>query len=156
MPRSQNDQKTFLSKRQRATQPLELVHSYICELLNIQARRGYKYYATFIDDYSRYVLAYVMARKSEIFGTFMKFRAEVEKQLEKSLKWLRSNQGGEYLDTQFEDCLSENEILLQLTAPGTPEQNSVAERRNRTLLDMVRSMLSQNIMLSRRSGRTVR
>ena len=61
----------------------------------------------------------------------MEFLAEAEKQLEKSLKELRFVRGGEYLETQFKDYLLENEILSQLTAPGTLEQNRVAERRNR-------------------------
>ena len=60
----------------------------------------------------------------------------------KSLKTLRSDRGGEYLDTEFTDHLIENGILSQLSAPGDPQQNGVAERRNRTLLDMVRSMIS--------------
>ena len=54
----------------------------------------------------------------------------------------RSNRGGEYLDTEFKDYLLENRILSQLTAPSTPQQNGVVERRNRTLLDMVKSMIS--------------
>ena len=68
--------------------------------------------------------------------------AEAEKQLGKSLKTLRSDRGGEYLDTKFKDHLLEHGILSQLTALGIPQQNGVAERRNRTLLDMVRSMMS--------------
>ena len=68
--------------------------------------------------------------------------AESEKQLGKSLKTLRSDRRGEYLDTEFKDHLLEHGILSQLTAPGTPQQNGVAERRNRMLLDMIRSMMS--------------
>ena len=83
-----------------------------------------------------------MQRKSETFGKFKEFRAEAEKQLGKNLKILRSDRGGEYLDTEFTDDLIENGIVSQLSAPGNPPQNGVAERRNRTLLDMVRSMLS--------------
>ena len=55
---------------------------------------------------------------------------------------LLSDRGGEYLDTEFKDHLIEHGIVSQLTAPGTPQQNGVAERRNRTMLDMVRSMMS--------------
>ena len=60
----------------------------------------------------------------------------------KSLKTLRSDRSSEYLDTEFTDHLIENGILSQLSTPSDPQQNSVAERRNRTLLDMVRSMIS--------------
>ena len=80
--------------------------------------------------------------KSETFGKFKEFMAEAEKQLGKSLKTLRSDRGGEYLVTLFKDHLLEQGILSQLSSPRTPQQNGVVERRNRTLLDMVRSMMS--------------
>ena len=85
---------------------------------------------------------YLMQRKSDTFDKFKEFRAEAEKQLGKLMKALRSDRGGEYIDTEFKDYLIERGILSQLTAPRTPQQNSVAERRNRMLLDMMRSMLS--------------
>ena len=83
-----------------------------------------------------------MQRKSETFEKFKEFRAEAEKQLGRSLKTFRSDRGGEYLDTEFTDHLIENGIVSQLSTPGDPQLNGVAERRNRTLLDMVRSMMS--------------
>ena len=67
---------------------------------------------------------------------------EVEKQLGLSIKNLRFDQGGEYLSDEFLGYLIENEILSQLTVSGTPQQNGVTGRMNRTLPDMVRSMLS--------------
>ncbi|XP_074559221.1 uncharacterized protein LOC141815202 [Curcuma longa] len=132
----------FSAKGNRAKEPLELVHSDVCGPMTTQARGGYEYFVTFIDDYSRYGYVYLMHRKSETFGKFKEFHAEAERQLGKSLKCIRSDRGGEYLDTEFKDYMLEHGILYQLTAPGTPQQNGVAERRNRTLLDMVRSMMS--------------
>ena len=134
--------RSFSAKGTRAKEPLQLVHSDVCGPVSVQARGGYEYFVTFIDDYSRYGYVYLMHRKSETFGKFKEFLAEAEKQLGKSLKTLRSDRGGEYLDNEFEDYLLEHGIVSQLTAPGTPQQNGVAERRNRTLLDMVRSMMS--------------
>ncbi|KAL5558327.1 hypothetical protein UlMin_034538 [Ulmus minor] len=83
-----------------------------------------------------------MHRKSETFEKFKEFRVETEKQLGKPIKALRSDCGGEYLNEEFRLYLTDNGILSQLTAPGTLQQNDVAERRNRTMLDMMRSMLS--------------
>ena len=60
----------------------------------------------------------------------------------KDIKAIRSDRGGEYLSNAFIDHLRENGILSQLTATGAPQENGVAERRNRTLLDMTRSMMS--------------
>ena len=132
----------FIRKGIRATQPLELIHSDVCGPMSVRARGGYEYYVTFIDDYSRYAYVYLMQRKSETFERFKEFRAEVENQLGKTIKSLRSDRGGEYLDQEFEDYMVEHGIVSQLTAPGTPQQNGVAERRNRTLMEMVRSMIS--------------
>ena len=136
----------FSGKGQRADEPLQLIHSDVCGPINVQARGGYEYFVTFIDDYSRYGYIYLMHRKSETFGKFKEFQAEAEKQLGKSIKSLRSDRGGEYVDDEFKVHLVEHGIISQLTAPGTPQQNGVAERRNRTLLDMVRSMLSYSTL----------
>nr|GFA45276.1 hypothetical protein [Tanacetum cinerariifolium] len=67
---------------------------------------------------------------------------EVELQLGKKIKALRSDRGGEYLSQEFKDYLSKNGIVQHLTSPYTLQQNGVSERRNRTLLDMVRSMFN--------------
>ena len=67
---------------------------------------------------------------------------EAEKQLDRNIKTLRSDRGGEYLSNEFIAYLAQNGITSQLSAPGTPQQNEVSERRNRTLLGMVRSMMS--------------
>ena len=87
-----------------------------------------------------------MKRKSETFENFKEFRAEVKNQLGKRIKAIRSDCGGEYLLGDFKDYLTKNGIVSQLTAPGTLQQNGVAERRNRTLLDMVRFMLSYSTL----------
>ena len=132
----------FSARGERSKEPLQHVHNDVCGPLSVQARGVYEYFVTFIDDYSRYGYVYLMHKKSETFGKFKEFMAEAEKQLGKSLKTLRSDREGEYLDTELKDHLLEHGILSQLTASGTPQQNGVAERRNRTLLDMVRSMMS--------------
>ena len=79
----------FSVKGNRAKEPLELVDNDVRGPINEQARGGYEYYATLIDYYSRYGHTYLMLRKSETFGKFQDFKAEVEKQLRKTLKTLR-------------------------------------------------------------------
>ena len=83
-----------------------------------------------------------MKQKSKAFEKFKEFRAKVENQLGKRIKAIRSDRGGEYLLGDFKDYLTQNGIVSQLTTPGTPQQNGVAERRNKTLLEIVRSMMS--------------
>uniref|UniRef100_A0A2N9FS65 Integrase catalytic domain-containing protein n=1 Tax=Fagus sylvatica TaxID=28930 RepID=A0A2N9FS65_FAGSY len=130
-------------KAVRATQPLELIHSDICGPMNVKARHGASYFLTFIDDYTRYGYVQLIAHRYEALDCFKRFVAEVENQHEKSLKALRTDRGREYLSDQFKDLCEEKGIRRQLTIPNTPQQNGVAERRNRTLLDMVRSMMAQ-------------
>ena len=78
--------RSFSAKGTRAIEPLQLVHSDVCGPVSVQARGGYEYFVTFINDYSRYRYVYLMQRKSETFGKFKEFLAEAEKQLGKSLK----------------------------------------------------------------------
>ena len=85
---------------------------------------------------------YLMKHKSETFEKFKEFQSEVENHRNKKIKFLRSDHGGEYLSYEFGLHLKQCGIVSQLTPPGTPQPNGVSERRNRTLLDMVRSMMS--------------
>ena len=73
-----------------------------------------------------------MRWKSETFEKFKEFKAEVENQLGKRIKAIRSDRRGKYLLGNFKDYLIQNGILSQLTAPRTPQQNGVAKRRNTT------------------------
>jgi transposase InsO family protein len=69
---------------------------------------------------------------------------QVENQRGKKIKTLQLNRGGEYLSHEFSSHLKSCETVPQLTPPGTPRRNGVSEQRNRTLLDMIRSMMSQS------------
>ncbi|GJX56523.1 retrotransposon protein, putative, ty1-copia subclass [Tanacetum coccineum] len=81
--------------------------------------------------------------KHEVFETFKVFQKEVENQLGKTIKSLRSDRGGKYMSQEFLDHLKDHGIIAHRTPPYTPQHNGVSERRNITLLDMVRSMMSQ-------------
>ncbi|KAM1818334.1 hypothetical protein ACFX11_000139 [Malus domestica] len=110
--------------------------------MSTTSRGGFSYYITFTDDHSRFGYVYLMKYKSESFERFKEFKNEVEKQTGKQIKTLRSDRGGEYLSNEFLDYLKECGIISQWTPPGTPQLNGVSERRNRTLMNMVRSMMS--------------
>ena len=96
---------------------------------------------TFIDDLSRKVWVYFLAKKSETFGVFREFKALVEKQAGVPIQILRIDRGGEYLSKEFVEFCNEQGIQRQLTASYTPQQNGVAERKNQTIINMVRSVL---------------
>ncbi|KAK1670359.1 hypothetical protein QYE76_058518, partial [Lolium multiflorum] len=132
----------FSGIMERATDLLEIIHTDVCGPMSVASRGGYRYVLTFTDDLSRYGYIYFMKHKSETFQKFKEFQSEVENQRNKKIKFLRSDRGGEYLSYEFGMHLKKCGILSQLTPPGTPQRNGVSERRNRTLLDMVRSMMS--------------
>ncbi|KAK1660603.1 hypothetical protein QYE76_048762, partial [Lolium multiflorum] len=132
----------FSGTMERATDLLEIIHTDVCGPMSVASRGGYRYVLTFMDDLSRYGYIYFMKHKSETFEKFKEFQSEVENQRNKKIKFLRSDRGGEYLSYEFGMHLKKCGILSQLTPPGTPQRNGVSERHNRTLLDMVRSMMS--------------
>ncbi|GJU53720.1 retrotransposon protein, putative, ty1-copia subclass, partial [Tanacetum coccineum] len=103
---------------------------------------GASYFITFTDDFSRYGYVYLMKHKHEVFETFKVFQNEVENQLGKKIKAIRSDRGGKYLNHEYINHIKSCGIVSHLTPPCTPKHNRVSERRNRTLLDMVRSMLN--------------
>ena len=131
----------FSGHGERTTELLGLIHTDVCGPMTTQARGGYSYFITFTDDFSMYGFVYLMKHKYEAFDKFLVYQSMVEKQTGKSIKILRSDRGGEYLSTEFLNHLREKGIISEWTPPYTPQLNGVAERRNRTLLDMVRSMM---------------
>ncbi|KAM3014877.1 hypothetical protein FF2_027526 [Malus domestica] len=132
----------FTGKGERATEILGLIHTDVCGPMSTTSKGGFSYYITFTDDHSRFGYVYLMKYKSESFERFKEFKNEVEKQTGKQIKTLRSDRGGEYLCNEFLDYLKECGIVSQWTPPGTPQHNGVSERRNRTLMNMVHSMMS--------------
>ena len=129
-------------KGTRAKIPLQLIHSDICGPMNVRARQGASYFITFIDDFTRFSHVYLISYKSEVLDCFKIFINLVENQLDKKIKVLRTDRGCEYLSNQFKELCNEKGIERQLTIPYTSQQNGIAERRNRTLLEMVRSMMA--------------
>ena len=110
----------FNAKGRRAQDLLELVHYDVYGPMSTQAKGGYEYFITFIDDYSIYGYVYLMKWKFKAFEKFKEFKAEVENQLGKRIKAIRSNRGGEYLLGDFKDYLTQNGIVSRLATPGTP------------------------------------
>ncbi|CAL9028169.1 unnamed protein product, partial [Prunus brigantina] len=115
-----------------------MIHSDLCSV-ETTSHGGGKYFITFIDDFSRKTWVYILKNKSDACYTFKKFMAYVEKQSGEKIKVLRTDRGQEYI--VCDEFLEKNGIKHQLTARYTPQQNGVAERKNRTIMDMVRCML---------------
>nr|GEY52679.1 retrotransposon protein, putative, Ty1-copia subclass [Tanacetum cinerariifolium] len=135
--------KPYTHEVERAKDLLGLIHTDVCRPFKIMSRQGACYFVTFTDDFSRYGYVYLLKHKHEVFETFKVIQKEVENQLGKTIKSLRSDRGGEYMSQEFLDHLKDHRIIAHHTPSYTPQHNGVSERRNRTLLDMVRSMISQ-------------
>ena len=125
----------------QSTRRLELVHSDVAGPMQTESFGGAKYFVTFIDDYSRCVTVYPMKHKSEVLDRFKEWEAAVTNQIDCKIKTLRTDNGGEYTSTEFEDFLKEKGIRHETTVPHSPQQNGVAERMNRTLQEAALSMI---------------
>ncbi|KAI5314901.1 hypothetical protein L3X38_044077 [Prunus dulcis] len=125
----------------RASTPLELIHSDICGPMQTVTKAGNRFFLTFIDDCTRMCWVYFLRHKSEALCVFKKFKATVELQSGYKLKQSRSDRGGEYTSVEFERFCDNAGIERQLTTSYTPQQNGVAERKNRTIVEMAKCLL---------------
>ncbi|CAL8168827.1 unnamed protein product [Prunus armeniaca] len=125
----------------RALTPLELIHSDICGPMQTVTKAGNRFFLTFIDDCTRMCWVYFLRHKSEALTVFKKFKATVELQSGYKLKKLRSDRGGEYTLVEFDSFCEDVGIERQLTTPYTPQQNGVAERKNRTIVEMAKCLM---------------
>ena len=121
------------------TKLLELIHSNLGDLKQTMTRGGKKFYVTFIDDYSKFTRVYLLRNKDEAFDMFLSYKAEVENQLDRKIKRIRSDRGGEYIP--LNDYCEKEGIIHEVTPPYSPESNGVVKRKNRTLKEMMNSLL---------------
>ena len=139
---------SFPSHGSHAESCFGLIHSDVWDITSVISHAKYKYFVTFIDDYNKYTLIYFLRSKSEVFSVFQKFVAYVETQFSSRIKVLRSDSGGEYMSHEFHDFLQNKGIVSQRSCPYTPQQNGVVERKNRHLLDVVRTLLLESFVPS--------
>ncbi|KAI5318217.1 hypothetical protein L3X38_037925 [Prunus dulcis] len=111
---------------------------------------GYRYYVTFIDDFSRVTWLYLLKFKSEVMDAFKNFHNLVMNHFSSQIHTLRSDNGTEYTSKNMTNYLSTHGIIHQTSCVGTPQQNGIAERKNRDLLENTRAlMLQMNVPKSR-------
>ncbi|RVW76474.1 Retrovirus-related Pol polyprotein from transposon TNT 1-94 [Vitis vinifera] len=127
----------------RAESLFELVHSDVWGPCPVTSQTGFRYFVTFVDDFSRMTWIYFMKNRSEVFSHFCAFSAEIKTQYDVSVKILRSDNGKEYVSNSFQNYMSHNGILHQTSCVDTPSQNGVAERKNRHLLETARALMFQ-------------
>ncbi|GJZ43814.1 retrovirus-related pol polyprotein from transposon TNT 1-94, partial [Tanacetum coccineum] len=96
---------------------------------------GCRYFLSIVDDYSRRVWVHFLRHKNEAFSKFKEWKQLVENQTGRKLKKLRTDNGLEFCNQEFNNLCKESGIARHLTVAGTPQQNGLAERMNRTLLN---------------------
>src|SRR3954462_4648347 len=133
--------KSHTAAEPRNLAPLELIHSDLCEMNGVLTKGGKRYFMTLIDDSTRYCYVYLLKFKDEALNYFKIYKAEAENQLDLKIKRLRSDHGGEYFSNEFDLFCMEHGIIHEWTPPYSPQSNGVAERKNRTLTDLVNAML---------------
>ena len=111
--------------------------------INVPSYGGRRYVVTFVDDHSRMLWVEALARKSDVFGAFQRFKAAAENESGKHIQRLRSDNGGEYTSHEFRDFLAEHGIHHEMPPPYSPQANGVAERINRTIVEGLISLLNQ-------------
>ena len=120
---------------------LGLIRSDICGPMSTRALSGVEYFVTFIDDHSRKTWIYFLKTKDEVFDHFREFKIFVENATRKKIKVLCSDNGGKYIDKDFTEFCAKEDIKRKWTAPYNPQQNGVAERKNRTIVGAAKAML---------------
>ncbi|KAJ9683393.1 hypothetical protein PVL29_019116 [Vitis rotundifolia] len=125
----------------RAKSPFELVHTDVWGPCRTASTLGFQYFVTFIDDYSRCTWLFLMKNRAELFSIFQKFYAEIQTQFNISIRVLRSDNAREYFSAPFTSFMSHHGILHQSSCAHTPQQNGVAERKNRHLVETARTIL---------------
>ena len=122
----------------KAKKALELIYSDILGPFEVASLNGSKYAVTFIDEYTKYAVVKYMRNKSEVIGKFKEYVAE-----NGTPRTLRSDNGAEYTSRKFKEFCRDLKVKQEFTVPETPQQNGVAERFNRTLVEMGRCLLIQ-------------
>jgi hypothetical protein len=125
----------------RKLTPLELVYSDLREMNDDLTKGGKRYLMTFIDDCTRFCYVYLLKTKDEALNYLKAYKAEVENQLERKIKRLRSDRGGEYFSSEFSEFCVEHNIIHEKTSPYSPQSNGIDEKNNRTLTELVNVML---------------
>ena len=128
---------------QRAGSPLELIHVDLCGPMRNESIAGNKYFMLLVDDHTRMTWVYFLRHKHEALNCFRKFKSMTELQSGHKVKCVRSDRGGEFLSAEFTQFCEDHGIQRQLTMAYTPQQNGVVERKNRTVVEMAKSMLHE-------------
>jgi hypothetical protein len=124
-----------------SSSPFNLIHFDVWGPSPIATKGGSRYYVSFIDDHTHYCWVYLMKHRSEFFEIYAAFRALIKTQHSAVIKCFRCDLGREYTSNKFCQLLALDGTIHQTSCTDTPEQNSVAERKHRHIVETARSLL---------------
>lgn len=131
----------FLPRMHKSVSILEYLHTDLWGLASVITHTGFKYFLSIIDDFSRKNWTFLLKSKSDTFGMFKNWKTLIENQTDKNIKVLRTDNGLEFCNFEFDGLCKLSGILRHRTVAHTPQQNGLAERMNRIILEKVRCML---------------
>ncbi|GJS84135.1 retrovirus-related pol polyprotein from transposon TNT 1-94, partial [Tanacetum coccineum] len=120
---------------------LNTLHMDLCGPMRVQTINGKKYILVIVDDYSRFTWVKFLRSKDETPTVVIKFLKQIQVGLNKTVRFIRTDNGTEFVNKTLYDYYENVGIFHQKTVPRTPQQNGVVERRNRTLVEAARTML---------------
>jgi transposase InsO family protein len=123
--------------------PLELLHMDLFGPIAYISIGGSKYHLVIVDDYSRFTWIFFLQEKSQTQETLKGFLRRAQNEFRLRIKNIISDHGTEFKNSQIEGFLEDESIKHEFSSPYTPQQNGVVERKNRTPLDMARTMLDE-------------
>jgi transposase InsO family protein len=138
---SKNTKGRFTSSDSRSKGVLDIIHSNVCGQMTMPSLGNCVYYVLLIDDYSQKTCIYFLKSKDKVLNKFQEFKALVENLSERKIKVLRSDNGGEYTSNEIKDFSREAGIKRELTTPYNPQQNGVAERKKRLIVEAAKVMI---------------
>ena len=132
----------FNKGKQRTHGSLDYIHADLWGPARCPSHSGARYFLSIVDDYSRKLWVFIQKTKDETFENFKGWKTLVENQTGRKVKRLRTDNGLEFCNEAFDSFCAASGIARHRTTAGTPQQNGLAERFNRTILERVRCMLT--------------
>ncbi|GMI79954.1 hypothetical protein HRI_001664700 [Hibiscus trionum] len=145
-PLAKQTRNSYLPSTYKPSHPFSLVHSDVWGPSRVKNITGGRWFVIFIDDHSRLTWTYLLKEKSEVSQVFEQFYSMVETQFETKIQIFKSDNGGEFFTKSLGEFFIDKGIVHISSCVDTPQQNGIAERKNRHLLEVTRAlMLSNNV-----------
>lgn len=130
-----------LPEERKARRILEVISSDVCGPITPPTHNGKRYFVTFINHFSHFSVCYLLKKKSEVLEKFKEYVSLVESKFNRKIERIRTDNGKEYSSTEFQVFCKSKGIKIQYTCPRNPEQNGIAERYNRTVMEKGRCLI---------------